>query len=91
MSFPKIPFQEMPRTNGNRVKLWGQSRRIDTAPAVAACPLRSKSGQVGRHRAKSACVISGLTHRNNERCYSITSSAAASSVGGASRPSALQY
>ena len=37
---------------------WGQSRLADTPPAVAACPLRAESGQVGRRFAKSA-----LCHR----------------------------
>jgi hypothetical protein len=32
----------------------GQSRGVDTPPAVAACPLRAESGQVGRQLAKSA-------------------------------------
>jgi hypothetical protein len=32
----------------------GHSRPIDTPLAVAACPLRSESGQVGRYLAKSA-------------------------------------
>jgi hypothetical protein len=31
----------------------GQSRRVDTSPAVAACPLRAERRQVGRHRTKS--------------------------------------
>jgi hypothetical protein len=32
----------------------GHSRQIDTASAVAACPLRAESRQVGRHLAKPA-------------------------------------
>jgi ubiquinone/menaquinone biosynthesis C-methylase UbiE len=32
----------------------GQQRRIDRLLAIAACPLRPESGQIGRHRAKAA-------------------------------------
>jgi hypothetical protein len=46
----------------------GHPRRIDLLPAVATCPLRAESGQVGRHLAKSA-LCRNRTHALQQKAY----------------------
>jgi hypothetical protein len=67
----------------------GHLRLIDTPAAAAECPLHPESGQVGKHRAKSAERQEPTFAPQQGNRYSITSSARASSVGGTSRPSAF--
>jgi hypothetical protein len=61
----------------------GQSRRVDTSRAVAACLLRAESGQTCRHCAKSALCQTGREQTQQHavrgrQSYSITSLAMAS-------------
>ena len=67
----------------------GQSRRIDTAPAVAACPLRP-SKRTSRACLDMSVKCQSLPCAIQQACsYSITSSAATSNVCGIIRPSAF--
>jgi len=69
----------------------GQSLPMHSAPASNNVRCYSNSGQTRVRLNCPLCAKNGLMHRSNQRLYSITSSARASSVGGHTRDCETLY